>query len=125
MLYDYVSELCLMRLSHWSAPISPGTGDITFFGAAPVFLSLLLPCPVQINHFSPFIFECPALFSLHFRVPRPFLSHTFSSDFGAYTYKYRQAIQSRSSKRLAVILTINFDFKIFIWVLKWSISIPP
>ena len=46
----------------------PGTpGDITLF----------LSCPALINQFEPFIVQCPALFSLHFSVPFPFLSHPF------------------------------------------------
>ena len=49
-----------------------------FLGGFPgLFITLFLPCPALINHFNPLIFECPALFSLHFRLPRPFLSHTF------------------------------------------------
>ena len=35
-------------------------------------ITSFLPCPALINHFNPLILECPALFSLHFPVPRPF-----------------------------------------------------
>ena len=47
-----------------------------FLGGCPgLFITLFLPCATLINHFNPLILECLALFSLHFPVPRPFLSH--------------------------------------------------
>ena len=74
-----------MRRLNCSALIPPGTPrGHHFFGGCPgLFITLFLLSPALINHFNLFIFECPALSSLQFRVPRPFLSHTLSSDPGA------------------------------------------
>ena len=60
--------------------LSGSPGDITFLGAALVFITLFLPCPVLINHFTPLILEWSALFSLHFPVPRPFYHTNYSSN---------------------------------------------
>ena len=68
---------------HWSncseTHPHPRTPSVTslFFGCPGLFITLFLPCPALINHFNPLIFECPALFSLHFSVPRPLLSHPY------------------------------------------------
>ena len=73
--------ILIMRWSNCSAPIPlPGTpGDITFCCCCcpGLFITLFPPCPALINNLNPFIFECPALSSLHFRVPLAFLSHEF------------------------------------------------
>ena len=68
-----------MRRSNYSAPILPRAppGTSLFFSCLDLFITFFLTRPVLINHFNPFIFECPALSLLHVRVPSPFLSHTF------------------------------------------------
>ena len=74
------SSMVIMRRSNCSDPTPPRSpsGTSLFWGGCPgLFITLFLPCLALINHLSPFIFKCPALFSLHFRVPRPFLSQTF------------------------------------------------
>ena len=58
-------------------------GTLLIFGCLGLFITLFLPCPVLINHFNPFIFQCPAISSLHFRLPCPFYHKHFSTDLGA------------------------------------------
>ena len=76
-------RLCASQIVLLPFPSGPPRGNHFFFGCPGLLITLFLPCPVLINHFSSFIFQCPALFSLHFLVPRPFLSRKFFSDPGA------------------------------------------
>ena len=47
-----------------------------FFGGCPgLFITLFLPSPTLINHFNPFIFECPSLFHFIFQCPALFITH--------------------------------------------------
>ena len=49
-----------------------------FFGCPGLLITFYLLCPALFNYFNPFIFQCLALFSLHFPVPCPFfLTHIF------------------------------------------------
>ena len=79
--------LVLMRRSNCSAPIHhpyPNTpGDIIFFWVGPVFLLLYFYLIIPYNHFNTFIFQCPALFLLHFSVSRPSYHTHLSFDPGA------------------------------------------
>ena len=69
----YIANSAPVKL-FWPHP--PGISGISLFWGFPRSF-YFLPCPALINHFNPFIFQCLAPFSLHFPVPRPFLSHTF------------------------------------------------
>ena len=73
--YSY-QQKTFMRRSNCSTPRAPPGHH--FLGGCPVlFITLFLPCPAPINHFNTLILECHTLFSLHFPVPRSFLSHKF------------------------------------------------
>ena len=81
--YFTYQEHCkaVMHRLNCAAPIPHGHpgADITFWGVAAVFNHFFDTLPTLINHFNPFIFECPALFY-----------HThFSSDPGAEQFDRR------------------------------------
>ena len=80
-------SICLyICTGHIVLPLSPRgqpRGHNFLGGCNGLFITLFLSCPILINHFNPFIFECPALFHFIFECPA-LLHHThFSSKPGA------------------------------------------
>ena len=105
---------CLGYYNLYAAQITPGY--ITFFGCPGLLITFFLPCPALINHFNPFIFQCPALFFTPFSSAPPFfMTHIFLLTGGVGSEQFdRRIVQLCKSSFLFLNFFTCGDKEIFL-----------
>ena len=87
-----------------------------FFGCPGLLITFFLPCPALINHFNPFIFQCPALFFTPFSSAPPFfMTHIFLLTGGVGSEQFdRRIVQLCKSSFLFLNFFTCGDKEIFL-----------